>query len=174
MRGYYISLEPEQRLAKHIRKLKKKVANFNGAVYADHPPHMTLCVFEKNLDKMIKYIDKMAFYRIPMDITGWVIYEKDIMTKKDTLICDIMDSYGLISKLYNTILSTTEAHSKNIYAFSGIEWKPHITIASIHDFAKIYKKVYRQIKCPTGRWTFTQISIRDRDTHKIIKKWPLK
>lgn len=168
MRGYYISLEPERKLKTAVIREKKRAKKMKGAEYADHPPHMTLCVFEKGLREMVKYLNKKDFHRIPFQIVGWKVYRNDVITGKDTLVCDVLDSYGLINSLYMFILSTTNAHSKNLYNFTDSAWEPHITIASVPAL------VYNTFKCPRGKWVMTSLTIRNRDTHKIIKEWELK
>ena len=127
MKQYYISLEPEEKLSKRIKRVKKR---FKGEQYANDPPHITICVFDRNLAQVIDSLNDCTFPKINFKIICWRIYVNDILTKKETLTTDVNDLSRKLDLIYVVVSATIDKYAENLYPFKNKDWEPNIKIAA--------------------------------------------
>ena len=97
MSKYVITLEPDKILFSKIKKLKNEVKDLVGnQLYLEDDSHITLYIanleefpiWHKQFDLCAHKI-KEEFNPITFSIKEWLIFRNDIITKKDTLVCNI-------------------------------------------------------------------------------------
>lgn len=207
---YVITLEPVKILSKKIKDIKTKVKVLVGdQLYLRDKPHLTLYLGDfkdiikwgKRFGTLIKSIKK-EICKIQIEISGWIIFKRDIMTGKCTLACniakrdidilkttqkkviDFLKSYRskkLVRRYKNVYVRFTNVERQNLercgFPFVGKSWKPHFTIASLEK--KTFNDVWAKIKnlCPKGYYNISSVNIYSlegkEESMNLIKRYPL-
>ena len=166
-----IFIEPKYENLKIIRIWKKLIRkNFKDQKYLNHPPHLTIAVFDFKKKIVINDL-KNSFKRIRLKkiylrILKSSIFYNDPITNGDTLHFVVKKNKEL-TNLQKKILKKSTEYSGLImrkkklkdkkfnsnlkkfgYPFTGKEWLPHFTIASIKGKLKtkniIFNKFLKQ------------------------------
>ena len=93
---YVVTLEPGKKLHEEIISIKNKVKSIVGdQLYLKHNPHLTLYV--GNFDGLDNFSDELDAYAAgiknnDVKITGWFVFKDDVITKKNTLVCELSDN----------------------------------------------------------------------------------
>ena len=177
MPTYAITLAPEKKLWDKITSIKKEACHLVGKQqYLQDQPHLTL--FIGNFEEYIQFSDRIkkiisAIPKPQFEIISWHVFEKDPVTQKDTLVCNLDDKSAeslrpLQKKIIEILLPFKKkenfvryAHisfkgdfKSNLehygYPFVGKIWKPHFGIASFDhaSFTKVWE-IFKN-KCPLG------------------------
>lgn len=182
---YVFAIEPEEKLVKKIKDLKRRCKRLVGdQKYLEDPAHITLYLgrfteiqeFEQRIKEIAAGIQDIKFR-----IEGWESFRGDAVTGRDTLMCSIGEGKEALRKIQDLLVASThdyreEGHlerydtadlkgvlkdnlNKYGYPFVGDIWKPHISLASFDKEA--YDKVWGEIKddCPTGTYAPGSLSI---------------
>lgn len=155
------ALSPCSVLDEAIRRAKTKTKAIAGdQTYLSHPPHLTLYVscfdfIEQIVDRCTKLVSEWMPPRL--EITNWHYFAGDVLTGDQTLVCNVSDGCKsalreyqrqLISEIaeQRCIVESTERYRQHFnslsaerrlavqsvgYPFTGDDWIPHLTIASI-------------------------------------------
>ena len=151
-----IFLEPDnfnRRLIKKWKKIVKK--NLKHQKYLNHPPHLTVAVFQFkkkiNINILKNLFNKFNQKKFMIIINKPSVFYNDPITNGDTLHLKIKKNINLI-RLQKNILKQFKSLDKLIekktkfnektlmvnlkkygYPFIGKKWVPHFTIASINN-----------------------------------------
>lgn len=155
------ALSPCSVLDDAIRRAKAKTqAIAGGQTYLSHPPHLTLYVScfdsaEQVVERCITLVSKWVPPRL--EITNWHHFAGDVLTGNQTLVCNLADECKstfrgyqreLIHEIaehrcieesteryrsyFNTLSAERQMAVESVgYPFTGNDWIPHLTIASI-------------------------------------------
>lgn len=155
------ALRPCSVLNQLILEAKSKTTSLAGPqTYLDHPPHLTLYVAA--FDDPTAVADELqrlvqAWTPPIVRITGWHYFEGDVLTGRQTLVCEIHEDDKTKLRDYQTELISHIASMRNeelslsryLPHFSGLaterqqavrdvgfpfirnDWIPHFTVASI-------------------------------------------
>ena len=183
------ALSPESVLDEAIRRAKSKTRAIAGdQTYLSHPPHLTFYVsafgsVDQTLDRCAALVS--AWKKPKLKIQGWHVFQGDVLTGSQTLVCEIADECLESLRAYQTELiqaisnhrsvelsssryrrhfgsfSFTRQHSVESvgYPFVGEDWIPHLTIASIEPGQ--WERVWEQLEPepPKGDFECTKLTL---------------
>lgn len=183
------ALSPESVLDEAIRRAKSKTRAIAGdQTYLSHPPHLTFYVsafgsVDQILDRCATVVS--TWKKPKLKIQGWHVFQGDVLTGSQTLVCEIADeclkalrsyqaeliqeisghrSVELSSRRYRPYfdsfsIARQQAVESVGYPFVGEDWIPHLTIASIEPSR--WESVWEQLEPepPTGEFECTQLTL---------------
>lgn len=157
----FISLEPDAALASLVESHKQRVNQLVGPqLYLTDPPHTTLYLAAFNdLHRVAKSLIHIAasLESITVALEGWHIFSNDTLTGNHTLVCqwskasqqaaravqaavikgisplrNAVDSEARFAPRWSSLtLDQKRSVLETGFPFTGPQWHPHLTIASI-------------------------------------------
>lgn len=185
------ALRPDSFLYDAVRRAKSKTLLVAGdQTYLSHPPHLTLYVSafdEAALENVVERCRNLcaSIQRPSLHVTGWHHFSGDVLTGKQTLVCELTDEARstlrqLQTQLIQSLAELREPHASADryrphfgtlsserqsavercgYPFIGDDWIPHVTIASVA--ADRWERVEHALRddAPTGEHQADALSI---------------
>jgi 2'-5' RNA ligase len=193
-------LEPEEKLYNFILRAKKIVSETVGyQKYLEDPPHLTLQVgsfadMEKvatTLQRVTQEADINSIY-----LNGWHVFRDDPLTGGNTVVTNFPDEYHIkLREIQSLVLQATRAFL-NIEAcfqryssswekltpvqrasteawgfpFTGTDWHPHVTVASIsRDHWSLVWDTLQKFS-PHGVFTFPRMCLYRINQNQVSEK----
>jgi hypothetical protein len=158
---YFVALEPDDDSLAKVLGWKQAVRELVGPqLYLDDPPHLTmyLAIFSKEHDLAAVAAALASGLRLPpLEMSGWHAFEADVLTDRNTLVCDLSPGSQVILRgaqcsavaalaglrdqvktraryepSWRRLPETERANVESFgFPFVGPIWHPHISIASI-------------------------------------------
>ena len=192
---YGVFFIPPEEVVKYTASWKEKMCMAEQDVpYGHHPVHMTIFVCQARRQMENEIIGQFrlccaGFAKMPLHISGWHVFDNDLLTSGDTLVISIELTDALLAyqqKLASAIAPYREnkvnlpvvlkgAYKESYdlwgFPFVGKHWHPHISIASARDSAKEVVNLAVAQQIPSFELYLDNLSLYritdDRHTHLI-------
>jgi 2'-5' RNA ligase len=178
----FVSLEPDAHLSALVMEYKRRVRKLAGdQLYLSDPPHTTLYLapFE-DLDVVFGSLSRVASMMpaIGVSLEGWKAFPNDALTGNHTLVCQfseasrraaqsvqsavisalapLRDKSACEARYQDRWESLSEVQQQSVlscgFPYSGKDWHPHLTIASIKrsDWDLVYSALKKSPPIRTG------------------------
>lgn len=196
----FIALEPEEKLYNVILDVKKAVFEILGPQnYLKDRPHLTLQVGSfadmKNIEQILHKVSQTAALG-SIYLKGWHVFQNDPLTGGHTVVTNILDEYKIkLIEIQSIVLQATrpllniEACLKRYssswekltplqrasteawgFPFTGNDWHPHVTVASIsQDHWSLVWDTLQKFS-PHGSFTFPKMCLYRIDQNQVSEK----
>jgi 2'-5' RNA ligase len=196
----YISFEPDYYLSKFISNSKHLVFSLVGnQKYLQDPPHLTLQVGDFfNLSALSGLLESIAktISCNHVEIDGWHVFQDDPLTGGHTVVANITEEFQIkVREIQSLILHSTrplinietciQRYSPSWekltpvqrvsakawgFPFTGTDWHPHVTVASIsQDHWSLVWDTLQKFS-PHGVFTFPKLCIYRIDQNQVSEK----
>jgi 2'-5' RNA ligase len=178
----FVSLEPDAHLSALVMEYKRRVRKLVGdQLYLSDPPHTTLYLAGfQDLEVVFGALSRVASKTpaIGVALEGWRVFLDDALTDKNTLVCQfssasrkaaqgiqaavisalapLRDQDACIARYQPRWESLSAVQQQSVtrcgFPYSGREWHPHLTIASIKksDWDLVYRSLKKSPPIRTG------------------------
>lgn len=196
----FIALEPEEKLYNFILKVKKIVFESVGnQKYLQDLPHLTLQVSSfvdmKKVGTTLQRISQ-GVYISPIHLHGWHVFRDDPLSDGNTIVTSFQDEDHIkLRQIQSFVLQATrplldiEACLKRYssswdklsplqrasteawgFPFTGTDWHPHVTVASIsRDHWSLVWNTLQKLS-PYGSFTFSKMCLYRIDQNQVSEK----
>jgi len=155
----FIALEPDPRLTQFLLDAKARAHRLVGdQLYLSDPPHLTLYLaYFDAVEPVLERLHTLKLPKIQGQILGWHIFEADVLTGRNTLVCEIdprdkpalrgiqqqvIDAIHLLrdpdatanryaKSRANLSIERQQAIDQVGFPFIGEDWQPHFSVGSI-------------------------------------------
>lgn len=178
----FVSLEPDAHLSALVIEYKRRVRQLVGdQLYLSDPPHTTLylAAFD-DLEAASGALSRVAsqIAAIGVSLEGWQVFENDALTGNNTLVCQfshasrrgaqaiqkqvihalapLRDKRACEARYHARWESLSAVQQQSVlscgFPYSGKDWHPHLTIASIRpsDWNLVYSQLKKAPPIRTG------------------------
>jgi len=193
----FVALQPDRELTQFLNDCKSRTQEMVGdQLYLGDPPHLTLylAAFE-NPERVIDELSILTLPTITGELVGWHVFEADVLTGRNTLVCEIdaadkgklrQVQAALIRRLapLRDVSATLERYKGKLnnlskerqkavervgFPFVGDDWQPHFSVGSI--LPKDWPPVWNELESLSPKRAFScpQLKLyRLEGTHPVL------